>query len=163
MAGTESAAGALVRVHYTHDAMIDILIAEPQISQGLLARRFGYTEAWLSRIINCDAFQERLAERRAELVNPAIISSIEERLKGLTMQATDVLAQQLEINKNPEVALKTLDIATKALGYGARNVNTQVAVTNYVVAMPEKIVDANEWAKAHGRAPVTVEGKVEET
>ena len=46
--GTESAAGAIQRVKYTHDALIDMIIANPAVSQGQLATQFGInvTQAW---------------------------------------------------------------------------------------------------------------------
>ena len=42
--GTDSAAGAIQRVSYTHDALIDMIIANPEVSQGELSKAFGYTQ-----------------------------------------------------------------------------------------------------------------------
>ena len=76
--GTESAAGAIQRVKYTHDALIDMIIANPAVSQGQLATAFGYTQGWLSRVMNSDAFQARLAARKMEVVDPQLVLSIDE-------------------------------------------------------------------------------------
>ena len=160
MVGTVSAANALERVRYSHEAMIDILIAEPAISQGELAKRFGYTEPWISRVINSDAFQEALALRRSEVVNPVIVASLEERMKTVNQLASENLINYMTLNKSPEVSLKALEITSKALGFGARQQNIGQQVNNYVVAIPAKVTNAQEWAQAHGRAPI--EAKAEE-
>lgn len=157
LAGTPSAAGALQRVRYSHDAVIDLVIAEPQLTQREIAVKFGYSEGWLSRVFCSDSFQARLAERKKEVVDPVLIHSLEERLKGLASQATDVLSERLATTRSPELATKALDIASKALGFGARQVQTPVQVNNFVVALPPKIVDAKEWAQAHGRTISTEE------
>jgi hypothetical protein len=73
------AATGIAKVGYTHDAMVDQLIATPHISQGELASIFGYSQTWVSQVINSDAFQARLAHRKEQLADPLIIRSIEER------------------------------------------------------------------------------------
>jgi hypothetical protein len=40
------------KVRYTHDAMIDLIIADPSIHQNHLAKIFGYTASFVS-IICC--------------------------------------------------------------------------------------------------------------
>ena len=55
----------LKKISYTHDAIIDAIIASPGVSQGELAKEFGYTQTWLSIMIGSDAFQSRLTERKA--------------------------------------------------------------------------------------------------
>ena len=147
--GTESAAGAIARVRYTHDAMIDLLIANPAISQGEVAKHFGYTQGWVSRITNSDAFQARLAERKTELVDPSIVATIDEKMRALASKSLDVVLEKLTVTQNPDTALKALEITSKALGYGARQQNLNVQ-QNFVVALPPKAVDAESWVSAHG-------------
>ena len=131
---TPTAAGFLGRVTYTHDAMIDCIIAMPEISGAQLAAHFGYTEAWISRCTCSDAFQARLAERRTEICNPALIATFEERLKGLAMQSLEAVCEKLNQRDadtglvDPAYALKALELSTKSLGYGARQTN--VAIQN---------------------------------
>ena len=81
--GTASAALAIDRVKYTHDAMIDLIIAQPAISQGELAKHFGYSQPWVSRIMNSDAFLARLAQRKAEIVDPQLTLSVDEKLRAV--------------------------------------------------------------------------------
>ncbi len=137
------------KTRYSHDAMIDVLITEPEITQVELAKRFQKTQPWISRIIGSDAFQGALAKRRDEILDPFLVATIEERFRGLAMQSLDVIAAKLETTQNTDLALKALDISAKSLGFGARNVNSGNSQTNYVIQLPQKIADAAEWADAH--------------
>lgn len=159
--GTASAASAIDRVKYTHDAMIDLIITKPEISQGELAKSFGYTEPWVSRIINSDAFQARLAERRTELSDPTIVATLEERMKGVMSQSLDVLGEKLMTTRNAELALKVMETTSKALGYGARQ-NNNVVQNNFVVKIPGKASSSDDWARAYSPAmpaPALIEGE----
>ena len=146
--GTESAALAIQRVKYSHDAMIDLMIANPDVSQGALAQQFGYTQAWVSRVVNSDAFLARLAERKGDLVDPSIAITLDEKFRALAHQSLDVIMEKLTVTKNPDTALKALELTSKALGYGARQQNLNVQ-TNFVVAMPSKVQSPEDWAAMH--------------
>ena len=132
---TKSAANALQKVHYTHDAMIDIIIAKPDVTQNTLAEYFGYSVGWISRILCSDAFQARLAQRRGEVVMPGLLSTFEERLKLLATNSIELVLEKLE-ERDEEgkpvadigTVFKALEISTKSLGYGARQTN--VAIQN---------------------------------
>jgi len=146
--GTESAAGAIQRVKYTHDALIDMIITNPAVSQGELAKMFGYTQGWLSRVMNSDAFQARLALRKGDVVDPQLVLSIDEKLRALASKSLDVVLDKLSVSQNPDTALKAIEITTKALGYGARQQNLNVQ-QNFVVALPGKAASAEDWALTH--------------
>ena len=158
--GTASAALAIDRVKYTHDAMIDLIISTPGIKQNDLAKHFGYTVPWVSRIVNSDAFQARLAVRKADLIDPSLVLSIDERLKAVANRSLDIVLEKLEATQSLDAAMKMVDVTTKALGYGARaqNVNVQ---TNFVVAMPQKSLDASSWANEHAVAAGITPGLAE--
>ena len=153
--GTASAANAIARVKYSHDAMIDLLIANPAISQNEIAATFGYTVPWVSRIMNSDAFQARLALRKEELLDPVIVASIEEKFRALASKSLDVVLDKLSVTNSAELGLKALEISAKALGYGARQQNLNVQ-TNFVVALPGKADSAESWAAAHGAQASTI-------
>ena len=154
--GTTSAALAISRVKYSHDAMIDILIADPSISQGAIAQQFGYTQAWVSRVMNSDAFLARMAERKSDLVDPSIALTLDEKFRALANQSIDIVMEKLAATKNPDTALKALEMSSKALGYGARQQNLNLQ-QNFVVAMPQKHSTPESWAEQHqalaGRSP----------
>jgi hypothetical protein len=154
--GTESAALAIARVKYSHDAMIDMLIADPGLSQGAIAQQFGYTQPWVSRVMNSDAFLARLAQRKADIVDPSIALTLDEKFRALANQSLDIVMDKLAVTKNPDTALKALELSSKALGYGARQANLNVQ-QNFVVAMPQKHTTPESWAEQHsalsGRTP----------
>lgn len=125
------AARGIQKVAYTHDAMIDLIIANPSISQNQIAAHFGYTASWISQIISSDAFQSRLAERRNEIVDPAIRATVEEQFKGIVYRSLDILRTKLArpADQVPDnLALRSLDLASRALGFGARDRETTVTV-----------------------------------
>lgn len=145
--GTESARFAVARVSYTHDALIDLMIAQPMVAKQDLAKHFGYTGAWISRVTNSEAFQARLAQRKSDIIDPSLVMSIEERLKAVTSQSLDIVMEKLEAAPSLDSAMKVLEMSTKALGYGARQANVAVQ-QNFVVAMPQKVTNAHDWAAA---------------
>jgi hypothetical protein len=111
---------AIAHISYTHDALIDMIMAEPERSQRSLAEAFGYSEGWISRIIASDVFQVRLAERKAQMVDPEIARTMNERLEALAHQSLELVEKKLGQTKNPMYALEALGLAATALGYGMR-------------------------------------------
>jgi predicted transcriptional regulator len=114
----------IAKVNYSHTAMIDLIIAQPGVSQNEIARYFGYTPAWISQVISSDAFQSALAKRREEIVDPLMRETVETQFKALVSRSLDILQQKLnrpalEIPDN--LALRTLEIASRAAGYGAKD------------------------------------------
>lgn len=149
----------IAKVRYTHDAMIDLIIERPEISQRQLAQEFGFTESWVSIVINSDAFQERLAHRKAVLVDPRLVASIEDRLDSLARRSLDKLLERLDNNQ----PISNGDLVRMAqLGVGDRNKQPQgPAVENnlYVVNIPPKASNSQDWLNsAQGApAPLTLE------
>lgn len=147
--GTASAANAIERVKYSHDAMIDLMIAQPMISQGELAAHFGYTQTWVSRVINSDAFQARLALRKEEIIDPVIVASMEEKMKAVAAKSLDIVLEKLNTIGNFDNALKAFEATSKAMGYGARQ--PQAVQNNFVIALPAKAASAEEWMRDHSK------------
>lgn len=158
---TASAANAIDRVKYSHDGMIDLILAKPGVSQNELAAHFGYTAAWVSRVVNSSAFQSRLAERKSEIVDPTIVMALEEKFEAAAHLSLDVLQEKLATTRNPDLALKVGDLATKALGFGARHASVNVQ-QNFIVPMPEKAKSESEWATKHGNLRAGPPGVVED-
>jgi hypothetical protein len=149
MDGTLAASKGIMRVRYSHDAMIDEIIAAPHITQRELAARFGYTEPWISQVINSDAFRERLAERKDEIVDPRLRMAVDERLRALVDKSLEVLLVKLEATQNMNVAIRALDVSTRALGYGVKNSAPVTNVNNYVAFVPNKSPNGAAWAEAY--------------
>ncbi len=140
---------SIAKVNYSHDAMIDLIIANPGLNQGELARTFGYTEGWVSQVMSSDAFKERLAERKKQLVDPSIVASIEERFEAVARLSLERLKEKLERSAAPtlDTIMAGANLASRALGYGARpdpRAQVNVAVQT-VVHVPAKARDSDEW------------------
>jgi len=111
--------GNLSKVSYTHQDMIDFILANPGISQGALAARYGYTEGWVSNIMASDAWQAAFAKRREEVVDPTLTLTIEERMRGITLLSLEKLRVKLEApGVSDNVVLKAAELGAKSLGIG---------------------------------------------
>jgi hypothetical protein len=131
------------KVRYTHDAMIDMVVENPWVSQGELAKHFGYTEAWVSLIFSSDAFKERLEQRKQELVDPTIRASIDERLRAITVRSLEVLAHKL--SKNPDqvpdnLALRAAELGAKGLGIGGNAVPNSILPPNHLESLAQRLL-----------------------
>lgn len=138
----------LQRVRYTHDAVIDTILANPSITQVELCRVFGYSENWMSIIVNSDAFKARLAERKAELIDPKIQASIEQRLEAIAKTSLNRLMDRLEMDNGRGIRTADL-VAIAKLGVGDRNNRPAVSPYQqnnlYVVNLPPKAPDSSTW------------------
>jgi hypothetical protein len=115
---------AIAKVSYSHEAMIDLIIANPGISQNAIAAKFGLTPSWVSQVIVSDTFQSALAKRRAEVVDPLLIATVKENFEALVNRSLDVLQQKLNrpaIEIPDNLALRALEIGSRAAGYGAKD------------------------------------------
>jgi hypothetical protein len=116
---TGSTMGNLQKLRYTHKAMIDLIIEHPEFSQNQIAAQFGYTASWLSNIMASDAFQEALAARREEVVDPILRATLQERTKALYLQSLSVLQAKLNSpTVSDKVALAAAELGAKSLGLG---------------------------------------------
>lgn len=151
-----STGNVIEKLRYSHEAMIDLIVARPTITQRQIAKEFGYTEGWISRILRSDSFREALATRTKELVDPIVLQNIEQRFEALVHQSLEILAEQLQLHPSADLALKSAELGARALGYGARQGAVNVT-TNFVVAMPEKAKDARQWLDQVGHSSPVIE------
>lgn len=153
--GYDQSYARIEKVRYSHEAMIDLIIANPRVSQNELATHFGYSVGWVSRVMGSDAFQAALARRRDEVTDPFLVASLEEKFKGVVDQSLNILMDKLAATQSADLAIKTADLGIKALGFGARADNSTKIQNNFVVALPPKSASAEEWLQGRaGQAPV---------
>ena len=137
----------LRKIRYTHDAVIEEILANPSISQNELSQIFGFTPSWMSICINSDAFQDRLAERKAELTDPQLRATINERLDAIARRSLDRIMDRLDSPVHGSI--KTADLVSIArLGVGDKNTRPAGPVTQnnlYVVALPTPAKTAETW------------------
>jgi len=110
----------IAKTNYTHDALIDMIIANPAIDQRELARFFGYSEAWISTLMASDSFQAAFERRKEEMVDPIVRHACEEQFKGLVLESMRILRKKLEANPSDQLALEVFKSSTRAMGYGAK-------------------------------------------
>lgn len=109
------------QVSYSHDAVIDLIIANPGASQGAIAAKMGYTQSWLSTVMSSDVFKARLAERRAEIVDPALVTTVKERMEALASRSVEVLLEKLAVPATSvpdNLALRAAELGAKSMGLG---------------------------------------------
>lgn len=119
------------KVNYSHDGMINLIIANRGITQNALAQHFGYSASWVSQVMSSDAFQAKLLERSAEIEDPTLRATVEENLRGLVTRSMEIIKEKLkgEASTIPDqLAIRTLELSTRALGYGAREQTVAVQV-----------------------------------
>lgn len=157
------AARGITSVKYTHDSMIDYIIANPCILQDELAVIYGYTPSWISQVISSDTFQARLAERKDELTDPTIRASIEQHFKGLVSRSLAIISEKLDrpASQIPDhLALRSLELASRALGYGARPdpAPVQVNVINHLEDLGANLVQLLHRKKVEAQPIIEAEG-----
>lgn len=128
------AANAIAKISYTHDKVIDIIVANPRVTLDDISGVFGYTPGWLSRMMNSDAFKLRMAVRRNELVDPLITAALKERFEAIAMRGLEVIQQKIdqpaEVVKFSDAA-KAVELGAKGIGIGGFGVRPTVEVNNF--------------------------------
>jgi hypothetical protein len=144
------------KCEYTHEAMADYILTHPGCQQVDIAKHFGRTRSWISVIMNSDSFQALFEARRKEVVDPTVIASIEEKLKATAQMSLDIILEKLDSTRSTDLALKALELSSRSLGYGAAKTGGGNQF-NFVVALPGKAQNADDWAAAHRPGPKTIE------
>lgn len=137
--------GGVAKLRYTHEDCIDRILASPGIHQNDLAQLYGVTPAWMSIVINCDAFKVKLAERKAELVDPILAASLNERFGALAARSVEVLLEKLSkpVNEiSDKLALEAASLGARATGQGVAP-TPAVNATDHLAALAHRLVDLN--------------------
>jgi hypothetical protein len=126
-----------------HRAMVDTILARPDITTAELGDQYGFSASWTNMIINSVAFKRHLEKRRDEVVNPIIIASTEERLQAVVNRSLDVIHEKL--SKNPDqvsdnLALRALELGSKAMGLGQAKAATVVVEANHLDNLAKRLV-----------------------
>lgn len=111
----------VMKVSWTHDHIVDQMIANPKITQNELAKMFGYSPPYISVVVNSDAFRERLAMRREEIIDPMLIVTVNDRFNALTVRSLEVLQEKLSGPASvvdTQLALQAASLGAKAMGVG---------------------------------------------
>ena len=145
------------KLHYTHEAMIDLIIAEPGIYNEEIAERFGYTASWISTVVVSDIFQAKLAARREELVDPELRLSIKTQFSGLLQRSMEILRRKLDVpaDKVPDqLAVQVAKMASTSLGFGVKETKVSVSETHlHLTELGNNLVGLLRQRKADAGIP----------
>lgn len=149
--------GMIAKVRYSHQDMIDFLIANPATSNNALAARYGYSPSWVSNVMASDAWQSAMAARRGELVDPTLAATIEERFRGITLQSLQRLQEKLAAPQvSDNVVLKAVELGAKAMGVGG-NAPPSAPAADHLAQLANRLIDL----QSRVRKGVTLDGQAE--
>ncbi len=147
--------GNLQKIGYSHTDMIDFIISNPGITQNALAARYGYSVGWISNVMASDAWQSALAARRAEICDPVLVATVEERFKGITLLSLERLKQKLEAPQvSDNVVLRAVELGAKALGVGGNAPQAQAPQGDHLAALANRLIDLQSRVRAASAAEV---------
>ena len=132
-----------------HDAVVDQLIATPQLNAVQLGSMFGYSAGAMRMMLRSDLLREKLASRREDLVDPLLKTSLEDRFAAMLEISLERATQIIATTGDGDLALKGVDVAARAMGFGAR-VNGGGNTTQMVVINPGVAPNSASWAAAYG-------------
>lgn len=152
--------GAIKKVSWWHEAIVDWELANPHLTMGDCAMYFDVSYSWLSTVRNSDAFRAYAIARRLEF-NVAVANGLTGQLQQL---ATECVGEMLDRVKNEKEKLEFGEVhqagnlALKALGFGAREMGNpnrlpdrgsvvaggNVTIHNTIVATPDVLARARE-------------------
>lgn len=122
----QATAIAISKAPYTHEAMVDLMIARPDYTHAQLCAHFGRPASWLASVLASDAFQDAIAPRRHLVLDPTLSASLNERFKALAIHTSNVMMAKLDGKEVSDLlVLKAGEIAVKALGLGQKNYNAE--------------------------------------
>ena len=145
------------KLHYTHEAMIDAIIANPAIYNEELALMFGYTASWISTVVVSDIFQAKLAARRELLVDPELRTSVRTQFKGLLERSMEILRHKMDrpAGEVPDqLAVQVAKLAGQSLGFGVKETKVSVTETHlHLTELGNNLVGLLRQRKAEAGVP----------
>lgn len=139
----------IARLRYSHEDCIDRMLTSPGIAEGELAQIYGVTAAWMSIVINSDAFRTRMAARREELIDPMLAASLNERFGALAAKSVEILLEKLNQPAekiSDKLALEAASLGAKAVGLGMPTAPSGPSATDHLASLAHRLVDLNRPA-----------------
>ena len=161
------------KFNYWYETLIDLLIRNPELTQGQRAARIGRTQSWVSLVEGSQGFRERYALRRAEH-SASVSQNVEDKLHAAASLALDKLTHVLETKDlAPALVIDASDRLLQRLGYtgkapaaapqapsGPMVVQIVAPVSAEVLRMAQTSIRSGEAAQisAHEASGVAVNG-----
>lgn len=141
---------AVAKLRYTHADMIDYILANPAISQGDLAARYGYTQAWICQVMQSDAWQVAFAARRDAMVDPELVATINERFRAVTNRSLQRLMERLDAPAvSDSTILKAAELGAKALGVGG-NAPPAAPAADHLAQLANRLISLQANIRTQG-------------
>lgn len=141
----------LQSISHVHEAVMNWMIANPQLSMAECARQFGYTQSWLSTMVHSNLFQARLKEKQ-DHVFANLAGTLNEKLAAGADIGVTKLIEKLETSEDPKFIKETTNMMLDKLGFGAA---TKVAGAGQVNAGPVQnnfyMASQEDLQRARGR------------
>lgn len=143
-------------VRWWHDAIIDDMLCHPLDTVPERAKRLGYTENYMSVILNSDLFKTAYAERRREF-NAHMADAIANKAGEVAVKGLDILLEAMEKKRDAipfAVLSDTVDKTLNRLGYGVKPAGSPVVNVTAngqqvgVVVSSEQLAEARQALRA---------------
>lgn len=106
------------KLSHRHEAILHFMIANPTVPKWEIAAKFNVTQAWLSVVINSQAFQEAQAAYTDEAFHETVLP-LRQKLMAAADAAVDRMNKLIPIETDLEVVRKTTDSVLEACGYSS--------------------------------------------
>jgi len=135
--------------------MIEVLVANPSMTQRELARMFNRSEPWISCVARSDAFQVALKARRDEVYSP-ILAPMQEKLEAAAHASIERIHERLTsvIPMKDNDLIQASKVVLDAAGYGARSRGEGDGGPMVVINLPSKAADEATWGARYAPRPV---------
>lgn len=152
------------RISYSHEALINWLLENPDRPLRDAAAYFGYTQSWVSTVIHSDIFQAKLLLRQ-DAVFGCIAQDIPSRLRAAANIGLDRVTNILETSNDSKLLIDATDKILHRMGYApaakAPTVDAQVVnntqINNFTISASD-LTEARELMQT--RNSPTVEGEL---
>lgn len=155
------AATQIQSVNHRHEAIIDWLMAHPEVKNlQVLCDQLNVSRSWLSIVMNSDAFRTEYQRRRDEY-NKLYADEVQSKLFEASSKALDRLIDALDdVDIDPRFALDAVDKCTNRLGFGpSKGAAPAVQINAAGVAVVDK--DLLAQARQKMRQVIDVEPEAE--
>jgi len=125
----------IAEMSFSHHAIIDWMLSNPDALLADCAKAFNYTQPWLSTIIHSDAFKAEFSRRRAQL-DEHIAHGIHAKMAAVSKKALDLLEDYLSGNDEDRDPRLVLDIADRTLhrqGYAPNKAGVNIFAQQNII------------------------------
>jgi hypothetical protein len=130
---------AVARKQYEQrERAIEIVLQYPEKQRKEQAALMGVSPDVFSRILSDPSFEEMRQERVAQIIDPAMRETLERDLLAVTIKATRVVNEKLDIEPTMHDALAVVKTTSTALGMANRKETPTVQTNIQIAWLPSK-------------------------